>query len=97
MGDSIELQAAAAVYGREREADRPLLIGSVKTNVGHLETVAGIAGLIKTVLAMKHGIIPRHLHFRNPNPNLDWSRLPVRVTSEQWAGRTTPTDRPGRG
>ena len=95
MGDSIELQAAAAVYGREREADRPLLIGSVKTNVGHLETVAGIAGLIKTVLAMKHGMIPRHLHFRDPNPNLDWSRLPVRVTSEA-TGWPHHADRPSR-
>ncbi len=95
MGDSIELQAAAAVYGREREADRPLLIGSVKTNVGHLETVAGIAGLIKTVLAMKHGMIPRHLHFRVPNPNLDWSRLPVRVTSEA-TGWPHHADRPSR-
>ena len=95
MGDSIELQAAAAVYGREREADRPLLVGSVKTNVGHLETVAGIAGLIKTVLAMKHGMIPRHLHFRDPNPNLDWSQLPVRVTSEATGWPHHP-DRPSR-
>ena len=82
LGDPIEMRAAAAVYGRERAADRPLLIGSVKTNIGHLEWAAGIAGLIKAVLAMKRGIIPQHLHFREPSPHIDWDRLPVRVTSE---------------
>ena len=81
FGDPIELRAAAAVYGREREADRPLLIGSVKTNIGHLEPAAGIASLIKTVLAMNQGVIPQNLHFRDPNPNLDWDQLPVRVVS----------------
>ena len=81
FGDPIELQAAAAVYGKGREADRPLLIGSVKTNIGHLEPAAGVASLIKTVLAMKRGVIPRNLHFRDPNPHLDWARLPVRVVS----------------
>ena len=82
LGDPIELQAAAAVYGEGREADRPLLIGSVKGNIGHLETAAGVAGLIKILLAMKRGVIPKQLHFHNPNPNVDWGRLPVRVTSE---------------
>ncbi|MCY4587225.1 MAG: SDR family NAD(P)-dependent oxidoreductase [Bryobacterales bacterium] len=81
FGDPIEVQAAAAVYGKERKADRPLLIGSVKTNIGHLEPAAGIAGLIKAVLAMKRGVIPKNLHFRDPNPHLDWNRLPVRVVS----------------
>ena len=80
VGDPIEVTAAAAVYGRGREAEHPLLIGSVKTNIGHLGPAAGVAGLIKTVLAMKHGVIPRHLNFENPNPRLDWERLPVRVT-----------------
>ena len=83
IGDSIEVQAAAAVYGRERDADRPLLIGTAKTNMGHLESAAGIAGLIKVVLAMRHGVIPKHLHFETPNPGVDWDRLPVRVTSER--------------
>ena len=87
VGDPIELRAAAAAYGTGREAGRPLLIGSVKTNVGHLEPAAGAAGLIKTLLAMRHGVIPKHLHFRTPNPELDWDRLPLRVTSE-------PTDWP---
>ena len=95
LGDPIEVQAAAAVYGRGREEDCPLLIGSVKTNIGHLETAAGVAGLIKTVLAMKRGLIPRQLHFRDPNPHLDWERLPVRVTAEATDWPLRP-DRPPR-
>ncbi len=90
VGDPIEIGAVAAVYGRERKADRPLLIGSVKTNIGHLESAAGSAGLIKTVLAMNRGLIPKHLHFENPNPAMDWKRLPVQVTS-------TPTHWPTNG
>ena len=95
LGDPIEVQAAAAVYGRGRAEDRPLLIGSVKTNVGHLESAAGVAALIKVVLAMRHGLIPKHLHFENPSPHLDWNRLPVRVVSEAtvWLSET---DRPLR-
>ncbi len=85
FGDPIEVQAAAAVYGRERASDRPLLIGSVKTSIGHLESAAGIAGLMKTVLAMNRGAIPRHLNFRTPNPLIEWDRLPVRVTEEATA------------
>ncbi len=81
LGDPIEVQAAAAVYGNGREEAYPLLIGSVKTNIGHLETAAGIAGIIKVVLAMNRGVIPKQLHFRDPNPNLEWDRLPVRVVS----------------
>ena len=82
MGDPIEVQAAAAVYGKGREADRPLLIGSVKTNIGHLEPAAGVAALIKAVLAMNRGKIPKHLNFEEPSPHIDWDRLPVQVTSE---------------
>ena len=82
LGDTIEVQSAAAVYGKGREAEHALLIGSVKTNIGHLEPAAGVAGLIKVILAMNQGVIPRHLHFRDPNHNLEWDRLPVRVTSE---------------
>ena len=95
LGDPIEVQAAAAVYGRERNRDRPLLIGSVKTNIGHLEEAAGIAALIKTVLAMRHGLIPKHLHFQDPNPHLDWDQLPVRVVSEATNWPCEP-DRPLR-
>ena len=82
IGDPIEVQAAAAVYGEGRAANRPLLMGSVKTNIGHLETAAGIAGLIKTVLAMKQGVIPRHLHCERPSTLVEWEALPVRVTTE---------------
>ena len=80
VGDPIEVSAAAEVYALGRDPERPVLIGSVKTNIGHLGPAAGIAGLIKTVLAMRHGVIPRHLNFKNPNPSIDWERLPVRVT-----------------
>ena len=92
MGDAIEVQAAAAVYGRARAPERPLLIGSVKNNIGHLEPAAGIAGLIKTVLAMNRRAIPPHLHVGGYNPNLDWERLPVRVTTEltAWPGSGRP-------
>ena len=82
LGDPIEVLAAAAAYGLERDPARPLLMGSVKTNIGHQECAAGIASLIKTVLAMNGGRIPEHLHFSNPSPHLDWDRLPVRVTAE---------------
>ncbi len=93
VGDPIEMQAAGTAYGRGRAAERPLLIGSVKTNFGHLEAAAGTAGLIKTVLAMKHGVIPKHLHFRHPNPEIAWERLPVQVTAEATPWPLVP-DRP---
>ena len=83
VGDPIEINAVAAAYASEREAEHPLLVGSVKTNLGHLESAAGIAGLIKAVLVVQQGVIPKHLHFRDPNPSLDWERLPIRVTSER--------------
>ncbi len=95
FGDPIEVQAAAAVYGKGREADRPLLIGSVKTNIGHLEPAAGVASLIKTVLAMKRGVIPKNLHFQEPNPHLDWDKLPVQVVSAKTDWPSYP-ERPPR-
>ncbi len=82
IGDVAEMNAAVAVYGQGRDAERPLLMGSVKTNIGHLESAAAVAGLIKTVLAMRAGVIPRHLNFENPTPDIDWEKAPVRVTSE---------------
>ena len=88
LGDPIEVQAAAAVYGEGRDFGRPLLMGSVKTNIGHLESAAGAAGVIKVLLAMRHGLIPKHLHFETPNPRIDWAKLPVRVTSEATAWPT---------
>ena len=97
LGDPIEVQAAAAVYGRGREPDRPLLVGSVKTNIGHVESAAGVAALIKVILAMKRGLIPKQLHFRNPTPHLDWEGLPVRVTAEalDWPQRPGQPPRAG--
>ena len=95
LGDPIEVQAAASVYGEGRAPERPLLLGSVKTNMGHLEGAAGVAGLIKAVLALRGGWIPKHLHFERPNPRIGWEDLPVRVASE---GEAWPevADRPRR-
>ncbi|OBI37497.1 type I polyketide synthase [Mycobacterium colombiense] len=85
LGDPIEAQAAGAVLGAGREASRPLLIGSVKTNIGHLEAAAGIAGVIKVILSLENGLLPQHLHFRNPSPHIPWDRLPVQVVEEATA------------
>ena len=64
----------------------PLLVGSVKTNIGHLEPAAGVAGLMKVMLSMQHGAVPKHLHFRDPNPRVNWDGLPLKIASEltQW-------------
>ena len=82
VGDPIELNAVNAVYGQGRSASEPLLIASVKTNVGHLESAAGIAGLMKATLVANRGLIPKHLHFRDPHPGLDWEDLPLLVPTE---------------
>ncbi len=82
LGDPIEAQAAGAVYGAARDADRPLLMGSVKTNIGHLESASGVAGLIKVVLSLQHKVLPQSLHFDNPSPHIPWDSLPVRVVNE---------------
>ncbi|SBS75650.1 6-deoxyerythronolide-B synthase., NADPH:quinone reductase [uncultured Mycobacterium sp.] len=82
LGDPIEVQAAAAALGKGRDADRPLLIGSAKTNIGHLEAAAGVAGILKVVLSLEHQELPKHLHFRNPSPHIPWDRIPVRVVDE---------------
>ncbi len=82
LGDPIEVQAADAVYSVGRAAETPLLIGSVKSNIGHLESAAGAVGLIKLVLAMQHGRIPQSLHFRQPNPHIPWDALKVRVVDQ---------------
>ena len=81
VGDPIEINAVASVYGKDREVDHPLLVGSVKTNVGHLESAAGVAGLIKAVLAVGRGVIPKHLHFQDPHPDIDWDHLPLQIIS----------------
>src|SRR5204863_5815197 len=79
LGDPIEVKAIASVLGNATERTQPLLIGSVKTNLGHLETAAGIAGLMKVVLSLQHGAIPPHLHFKSPSPHIPWSEIPVTV------------------
>ena len=89
LGDPIEVRALGAVLGEGRSPDFPLKIGSVKTNIGHLESAAGIAGLIKVVLALKHQEIPPQLHFQQPNPYINWDELPVVVSQEvkPWAAK----------
>ena len=79
LGDPIEVRALVAALGAGRTRERPLLLGTVKTNLGHLESAAGIAGLIKLVLSLHHGELPRHLHLRRPNPAIAWDTLPVEV------------------
>ena len=90
LGDPIEIRALGAVFGVERPI--PLLVGTVKSNVGHLEAAAGIAGFIKTVLAVQHGQIPRQLHFHTPNPYIEWDAFAIEVPtiSQPWpdAGST---------
>ncbi len=82
LGDPIEVRSAAAVYGEGRDRDRPLLMGSVKTNVGHLEAAAGVAGVIKAVMSLRAPVLFRHLNFETPNPHIDWDAIPVKVTTE---------------
>ncbi|HET9892210.1 MAG TPA: type I polyketide synthase, partial [Mycobacterium sp.] len=82
LGDPIEAQAAGAVLGAGREPGEPLLMGSVKTNIGHLEAAAGIAGVIKVILSLENEILPQHLHFRNPSPHIPWDRLAVEVVTK---------------
>ena len=86
LGDPIEVQALAAAYCDSRPPDRPLLIGALKSNIGHLEGAAGVAGLIKLVLAMQHRQIPPSLHVHRPNPFIPWEDLAVKVTTQptQW-------------
>lgn len=82
LGDPIEIEALKAVLGEERSPLQPLIIGSVKTNIGHLEAAAGVAGLIKVILALQHQEIPPHLHFKQPNPYINWNELPVVVPTK---------------
>ena len=83
LGDPMELTAAAAVYGKGRQPDQPLLVGSVKANISHLEAAGGISGLIKTVLALHHGVIPPQVHFEPPSPHIPWSRLPLKIVTQR--------------
>ena len=87
LGDPLEVQALGEVFGRDRAGTDELLIGSVKTNFGHLEAAAGVTGLIKLILSLRHRAIPPNLHFREPNPHIAWREFPLRVATElmPWA------------
>lgn len=92
LGDPIEVQALGAALGEGRDPSRPLMVGSVKTNVGHLEAAAGIAGVVKAVLALERAEIPPHLNLETLSPLIDWNGLGVRVPTEQtaWQPGNTP-------
>jgi acyl transferase domain-containing protein len=89
LGDPIEIRALQAVFGKGRPASRPLAVQSVKTNIGHLEPAAGIAGLCKLVLALQHGELPAHLHLAEPNPYIPWRDIAVEAVRGPRAWPTT--------
>ncbi|MEY2936070.1 MAG: epothilone polyketide synthase, partial [Pseudomonadota bacterium] len=92
LGDPIEVQALGAVLAEGRSPDSPVVLGTLKTNLGHMEGAAGVAGLIKAVLALQHERIPRNLHFTSPNRHIPWAELPVKVATEtlSWPRQAKP-------
>jgi acyl transferase domain-containing protein len=82
LGDPIELEALGAIFGGDSFLEKPLIVGSVKTNIGHLEAAAGIASLIKVVLALQHEEIPPHLHLHDPNPHVNWDKLSIEIPTK---------------
>jgi acyl transferase domain-containing protein len=92
LGDPIEVNSLKAVLMEERKSDQPCWIGSVKTNIGHLEAAAGVAGLIKTVLSLEHGAIPPHLHFDRLNPYIKLDGTPIKIPTQlqRWVAGEYP-------